>query len=112
VVAFPEGTTWCGLAFGRFRPAMFQAAIDAGRPVQPLRLSYHHRDGSRSTAASYIGDDSLLDSLRRIVTARRTIVHVRVESLQLPGADRRELAARCEAAVRGEMSRSGHALVG
>ena len=106
VVAFPEGTTWCGLAFGRFRPAMFQAAIDAGRPVQPLRLSYHHRDGSRSTVASYIGDDSLLDSLRRIVTARRTIVHVRVESLQLPGADRRELAARCEAAVRGEMSRS------
>jgi len=106
VVAFPEGTTWCGLAFGPFRPAMFQAAIDAGRPVQPLRLSYHHRDGSRSTVASYIGDDSLLDSLRRIVTARRTIVHVRVESLQLPGADRRELAARCEAAVRGEMSRS------
>ncbi len=38
VVAFPEGTTWCGLAYGQFRPAMFQAAVDAGRPVQPLRL--------------------------------------------------------------------------
>lgn len=49
VVAFPEGTTWCGLAGGRFYPAMFQAAIDAGRPVQPLRLRYHHRDGSVST---------------------------------------------------------------
>ena len=46
VVAFPEGTTWCGLAYGAFRPAMFQAAVDAGRPVQPLRLTYHHRDGS------------------------------------------------------------------
>ncbi|MDT0271147.1 lysophospholipid acyltransferase family protein, partial [Streptomyces sp. DSM 44915] len=34
VVAFPEGTTWCGLAYGAFRPAMFQAAIDAARPVQ------------------------------------------------------------------------------
>ena len=45
VVAFPEGTTWCGLAYGPFRPAMFQAAVDAGRPVQPLRLTYHHRDG-------------------------------------------------------------------
>ena len=33
VVAFPEGTTWCGLAYGAFRPAMFQAAVDAGRPV-------------------------------------------------------------------------------
>ena len=35
VVAFPEGTTWCGLGYGAFRPAMFQAAVDAGRPVQP-----------------------------------------------------------------------------
>ena len=101
VVAFPEGTTWCGLAYGPFRPAMFQAAIDAGRPVQPLRLSYHHRDGRASTAAAYIGDDSLLTSIRRLVTAQRTVVHVRVESLQLPGEDRRDLAARCEAAVRG-----------
>ncbi len=109
VVAFPEGTTWCGLAYGPFRPAMFQAAIDAGRPVQPLRLSYHHRDGSLSTVAAYIGDDSLLTSLRRIVTARRTVVHVRVESLQLPGSSRRDLAARCEAAVRGD--RAGSALM-
>ncbi len=106
VVAFPEGTTWCGLAYGRFRPAMFQAAIDAARPVQPLRLSYHHRDGSLSTVAAYIGDDSLLTSLRRIVTARRTVVHVRVQSLQLPGSDRRDLAARCEAAVRGDTAPS------
>lgn len=106
VVAFPEGTTWCGLAFGRFHPAMFQAAIDSGRPVQPLRLSYHHRDGSPSTVAAFVGDDTLLSSLRRIVTARRTVVHVRVEPLQLPGKDRRELAARCEAAVRGAASAS------
>ena len=60
VVAFPEGTTWCGLGYGPFRPAMFQAAIDAGRPVQPLRLTYHHRDGSPSTVAAFIGDDTLL----------------------------------------------------
>ena len=74
VVAFPEGTTWCGLAYGQFRPAMFQAAVDAGRPVQPLRLSYHHRDGRPSTVAAYVGDDTLLASIRRLITARRTIV--------------------------------------
>jgi hypothetical protein len=49
------------------------------------------------------------------------VVHVRVESLQLPGEDRRDLAARCEAAVRGTPVRitaaaapacgDGHALV-
>jgi 1-acyl-sn-glycerol-3-phosphate acyltransferase len=102
VVAFPEGTTWCGLAYGTFKPAMFQAAIDAQRPVQPLRLSYHHRDGRTSTVPAFIGDDSLFESIRRLIVARRTVVHVHVESLQLPGNDRRALAARCENAVRGQ----------
>jgi 1-acyl-sn-glycerol-3-phosphate acyltransferase len=113
VVAFPEGTTWCGLAYGPFRPAMFQAAIDAGRPVQPVRLSYHHRDGSPSTLAAFIGEDSLAASIRRLVSARRTIAAVHVESLQLPGTDRRDLSARCERAVRGEVPRPApdHALV-
>ena len=87
---------------------MFQAAVDAGRPVQPLRLNYHHRDGKPSTVAAYVGDDTLIASIRRLVTARRTIVHVRVESLQLPGTDRRDLAARCETAVRGDTSRRAH----
>jgi 1-acyl-sn-glycerol-3-phosphate acyltransferase len=108
VVAFPEGTTWCGLGYGAFRPAMFQAAIDAGRPVQPLRLTYHHRDGRPSTVAAYVGDDTLIASIRRLVTAHRTVIRVQVESLQLPGTSRRDLAARCEAAVRGDVSRQGH----
>lgn len=114
VVAFPEGTTWCGLAYGVFRPAMFQAAVDAGRPVQPLRLAYHHRDGRPSTVPAFIGEDTLWQSLRRIITTRRTVCHIQVESLQLPGGDRRDLAARCEAAVRGTAPPSaahGHALV-
>ena len=116
VVAFPEGTTWCGLGYGSFRPAMFQAAIDAGRPVQPLALTYRHRDGAPSTVPAFIGDDSLVASARRVVTARRTTCHVRVQSLELPGQDRRELAHRCEAAVRGAApigvrSGAGHALV-
>lgn len=120
VVAFPEGTTWCGLGYGRFRPAMFQAAIDAGRPVQPLRLAYRHKDGRRSTVPAFVGDDSLLTSIKRVITARRTICHIHVESLQLPGEDRRDLAARCETAVRGDAAPSttptsgcgeGHVLV-
>jgi 1-acyl-sn-glycerol-3-phosphate acyltransferase len=100
VVAFPEGTTWCGLASGRFYPAMFQAAVDTGRPVQPLRLRYHHRDGRVSTVPAYIGDDTLLRSIGRLLVARPTVARVYVESLQLPGVDRRELARRCQAAIR------------
>jgi 1-acyl-sn-glycerol-3-phosphate acyltransferase len=100
VVAFPEGTTWCGLAYGPFRPAIFQAAIDAGRPVQPLRLSYHQRDGRPSTAPAYVGDDTLASSFWRLTTTRTTFARVHVEELQLPGGHRRDLAQRCQAAVR------------
>ena len=99
VVAFPEGTTWCGngggepgqphQGSGSFYPAMFQAAIDAARPVQPLRLSYHHVDGSVSTARAFVGDDTLLRSVHRLLTVRRTVARVHVESLQLPGTNRR-----------------------
>lgn len=99
VVAFPEGTTYCGLDRGRFHPALFQAAIDAERPIQPLRLTYHHRDGRPSTVTAFLGDDSLWASITRIVRARRTIVHVQVRPLQLPRTVRSQLAASCQASV-------------
>jgi 1-acyl-sn-glycerol-3-phosphate acyltransferase len=115
VVAFPEGTTWCGWhgndvgdgaragqthkGSGSFYPAMFQAAIDAARPVQPLRLTYHHVDGSVSTAPAFVGDDTLFRSICRLLTVRRTVARVHVESLQLPGTSRRDLARRCQSAV-------------
>ncbi|MGO4446591.1 lysophospholipid acyltransferase family protein [Mycobacterium sp. 2YAF39] len=99
VATFPEGTSWCGMAYGRFRPAMFQAAIDAARPVQPLRLSYHHADGRRSTVPAFVGEDTLTRSIWRVVATPQTIVEIHVADLQAPGTDRRELARRCQAAV-------------
>ncbi len=114
VVCFPEGTTWCGRDCGAFYPAMFQAAIDAGRPVQPLRLTYHHVDGSVSTAPAFVGDETLLGSIRRLLAVRRTLARVHVESLQLPGTDRRALAGRCQSAAGVGASRHtghGHMLV-
>ncbi|CAM3401262.1 1-acyl-sn-glycerol-3-phosphate acyltransferase [Mycobacterium colombiense] len=114
VVAFPEGTTWCGRDRGAFYPAMFQAAIDAGRPVQPLRLTYHHVDGSPSTVPAFVGDETLLSSIRRLLVVPRTLARVHVESLQLPGTDRRALAGRCQSAVGAATARRaghGHVLV-
>ncbi|OMC22087.1 lysophospholipid acyltransferase family protein [Mycobacterium colombiense] len=109
VVAFPEGTTWCGRDRGAFYPAMFQAAIDAARPVQPLRLTYHHVDGSPSTVPAFVGDETLLSSIRRLLVVPRTLARVHVESLQLPGTDRRALAVRCQSAVgAGTDRRAGH----
>jgi 1-acyl-sn-glycerol-3-phosphate acyltransferase len=99
VVTFPEGSSWCGMAYGRFRPAMFQAAIDAERPVQPLRLSYHHADGRRSTVPAFVGEDTLTRSIWRVVATRSTIIEIYVADRQLPDVDRRELARRCQAAI-------------
>ena len=66
VAVFPEGTTWCGRSGGWFRPAMFQAAIDAGAPVVPVRLAFSI-DGAPTTVAAFLGQDTLLASVRRVV---------------------------------------------
>lgn len=101
VVAFPEGTTYCGPDHGVFRPAMFQAAIESAKPVQPLRLTYRHADGTASTTTAFLGEDSMGASIERIVRTRRTLVHIDVHPLELPGGRRGELAARCQTAVHG-----------
>jgi hypothetical protein len=52
-----------------------------------------------STVTAFLGDDSLWASVKRTVGTRGTVVDLVVGSLELPGSSRRELAARCEAAV-------------
>jgi 1-acyl-sn-glycerol-3-phosphate acyltransferase len=97
----PEGTTWCGLTHGRFRPAMFQAAIDGGVPVLPVALRFRLRDGSATTAPAFIGDETIIDSVRRVAALRGLVLEVHVLDELAPGrtADRRELAALAESAV-------------
>ncbi|MFY1617511.1 lysophospholipid acyltransferase family protein [Micromonospora sp. WMMD736] len=109
VAVFPEGTTWCagdGAAAcrpgGGFRPAMFQAAIDAGAPVVPLRLGYRIADdGACTTVAAFLGADTLLRSVARVVAARHLVVSVTIAAALHPGqdADRRLLARAAESAV-------------
>ncbi|MFE9670729.1 1-acyl-sn-glycerol-3-phosphate acyltransferase [Microbispora bryophytorum] len=93
VAAFPEGTTWCGREMGRFRPAVFQAALDAGVPVRPVALRFLEGAGADrntgaglftgeraalSTRPSYVGDDTLLASVLRIVATRDLVAEVTV----------------------------------
>jgi 1-acyl-sn-glycerol-3-phosphate acyltransferase len=94
VAAFPEGSTWCGRAQGTFRRAVFQAALDAGVPVQPVRIRYRLTGGTTTTAPAFVGDDTLLASLWRVATARGLVAEVEVRAPIAPGAcpDRRSLA--------------------
>jgi 1-acyl-sn-glycerol-3-phosphate acyltransferase len=95
VAVFPEGTTFCGVGQGRFRPAMFQAAIDANAPVVPTSINYD------STAAAFIGDDTLWDSVRRVAALRSlTVTLVTAPALRpAPGADRRALARAAQTSL-------------
>ncbi|MEU4000435.1 1-acyl-sn-glycerol-3-phosphate acyltransferase, partial [Streptomyces fungicidicus] len=101
VAVFPAGSTWCGRAQGRFRRAVFQAALDAGVPVQPVRIRYRGVRGTPATAPAFVGDDTLLASLWRVASARGVVAEVEVRDALPPGrhTDRRalSLAAQREA---------------
>ncbi|WP_432955427.1 lysophospholipid acyltransferase family protein [Micromonospora haikouensis] len=119
VAVFPEGTTWCGAALGcrpggGFRPAVFQAAVDAGAPVVPVRIGYHlaapaapssglppARAGGPTTAGAFLGAESLGRSVWRVLGARGLSVTVTATAALHPGrdADRRRLARIAESAV-------------
>ncbi|MFD6992225.1 lysophospholipid acyltransferase family protein [Streptomyces sp. NPDC059943] len=96
VIVFPEGSTWCGRDQGRFTAAVFQAALDAGAPVRPVRIGYRPLG-----PAAFVGDDPLAVSLWRIVLARGLTAEIEVLPL-IPAArhaDRRSLAREAQTAV-------------
>ncbi|OAK52666.1 lysophospholipid acyltransferase family protein [Rhodococcoides kyotonense] len=100
VVAFPEATTWCGRAYGSFRPAMFQAAVDTETWVQPVRLRYVDASGEQTTSTCFVGDETIGQSISRIFRLKGIVAEVGLATPEPPGNDRRDLARRCEASVR------------
>jgi 1-acyl-sn-glycerol-3-phosphate acyltransferase len=95
VAAFPEGTTGCGETVGPFRPALFQAAVDARVPVAPVTIGYG------TTAPAFVGDETLWDSLRRVVAVHTLVVSVTASGqLYAESATRRDLASVARTAVR------------
>ncbi|WHT18195.1 lysophospholipid acyltransferase family protein [Crossiella sp. CA-258035] len=99
VGVFPEGTTWCGQATGRWKRAAFQAAIDAGVPARPVALRFVV-DEQCTTAAGFLGEETLLTALLRTAALRGLVIEASVLPLVSPeGHDRRSMAAAAEAAV-------------
>ncbi|WP_051341339.1 lysophospholipid acyltransferase family protein [Pseudonocardia spinosispora] len=98
---FPEGTTWCGAAVGEFHRAGFQAALDAGVPVRPVAQRMCLPDGTVTTAGCFVGDETLLDSLLRVVRLPGLTIEIDVLPLLVPadGVDRRELARRAQLVI-------------
>ena len=100
VGAFPEGTTWCGLASGRFRPAVFQAAVDTAAPVRPVALRYRLAGGAPTTVASFVGPTSLWEAVVRVAGVHGLVIEVHLLPLLRDScATRHTLATRAEIAV-------------
>jgi 1-acyl-sn-glycerol-3-phosphate acyltransferase len=99
VSVFPEGTTSDGSTILPLHANLFQAAVSAGVVVQPVLLRYvDARSGRTNAAPAYIGDDSILLTLRRIATARQLQVCVHYLA-PLQCTERRALARQVQEAL-------------
>ena len=93
VAVFPEGTTGTGHALLPFHANLLQAAIATGTPVQPVALRYSEPGQAVSTAAGWVGETTLVQSLWRVASAQGLVVLVMaLPPLASAHADRRALA--------------------
>ncbi|MFE3826910.1 lysophospholipid acyltransferase family protein [Streptomyces sp. NPDC059092] len=101
VIAFPEACTWCGREQGRFTSAVFQAAVDAGAAVRPVRITYRTPGGESSGAPAFVGDDTLPASLWRVVSAGGLTAEITLlpPVPAGPHTDRRALARTAHRAI-------------
>lgn len=101
VAIFPEGTTGDGLHLLPFHANLLQAALSSGAPVQPMALQFF--DGLSfcvSQVPSYIGDESLLGSVWRTLSARSLVARLNFgEAQSADGLNRRQWAAQLHGAV-------------
>lgn len=99
VCLFPEGTTSDGVSLLPFHANLFQAAVSAQCPVQPICLMYEGSDGRQSIAPAYIGDVTLGQSLDAVLCGGPFTAHLYVGAAIEPMTDRRVLSAKAREAV-------------
>jgi 1-acyl-sn-glycerol-3-phosphate acyltransferase len=93
---FPEGTSGDGHQLMPFYPAMVQAAIDAGAMAQPVAIRYLDLDGRLNATVPFTGDQTLIDSLRRILREPAIIADLPFGNpLSAAARTRREITVSC-----------------
>lgn len=98
-VVFPEGTTTDGSSVLPFHARLFQAAIEAQCPVQPMALRFSRGQDGRSVAP-FIGDDDLASHMLRLLKEPALVVDVTYcAPLKPDGLDRDTLALAAHASI-------------
>ncbi|MDB5935323.1 MAG: acyl-phosphate glycerol 3-phosphate acyltransferase [Massilia sp.] len=106
IACFPEGTSAAQGDLQPFNANLFEAAIEAGVPVQALAVSYLDDDGALHPSVEYIADMSLADSMLAILTGKpiRARLHA-LPTLDTGAASRRALALASHGQVRAALER-------
>ena len=105
VVVFPEGTSAAQGSVLPFRANLFEAAIEAGVPVQPVSIRYLDPEGRFHGAVEYIGTTSLIESMVAILSGGPVYARLGVlPAFEACGADRRTLAQYAQRAVADELA--------
>jgi 1-acyl-sn-glycerol-3-phosphate acyltransferase len=93
VAFFPEGAVAPPGALLPFHANLFEAAIDAGVPVQPYSLQYVDADGRLHPAADFSGNIDFVKSALMIAGARNMTAQLTLlPAISTEGAHRRDLA--------------------
>ena len=108
VAFFPEGTTSDGLSLLPFHTSLFASAMVSdgetfqSQVIQPIALRYFRGD-QRSTIPAYIGDQTLVDSIVKILSTKALRAELQllpvIDQLSVP-LTRHALAAEAEQRIR------------
>lgn len=107
VALFPEGTTSDGRAVLGFHSGLLESAVTSQSLVWPVALRYHTSDGQPAESAAFIGEQSLIASMCKVMT--QPALHLDLHFLPaLAGSQyhRRELAHRARAAILSRLNPS------
>jgi 1-acyl-sn-glycerol-3-phosphate acyltransferase len=105
IAIFPEGTTSDGKQLLPFHANLLQAAISASSPVQPVALRFLEANGELSMTPVYIGDDTLVASIWRMLCAQPVTAQLDfLEPVASSGMERRELAEQLEKLISARLS--------
>ena len=94
VAVFPEGGTGSGDHVRTFHARIFQAAIDAGVPAQPVALRFL-RGGALTTDISFRPGEQFFPNFFRVLGEPATVAEIMfLEPVAVVASDRRRMAER------------------
>jgi len=103
VVFFPEGTSSPGLEVKPFKPSLFEVAAGGGFEVSTAAVRYTCPPGERPAqwSISWWGEMTFLPHFLGVLRLPGVEAELRFNEQKLAGSDRKQLAAKAQAAVEG-----------